>query len=292
MFENVRALATGLRFPEGASVGADGSVFVPEIEGRALVRVRPDGRKATVAKFSGGANGCAFGPDGAIYVCDNGGLTFTGDDGVRSPIGLAEGNTGGTLWRVDVETGAVEAAFTECDGERIGGLNDIVFDTNGFCYFVDTTRGRLYYADPVAGAIRVAAGGLHIPNGAGLSPDGSRLYVSETYTGRVRRYDVVGDGELVERPDLYQHDGERDQKWDGLAVDGAGNVCVADLPGSGVRVISPDGEVLGAFVTPVEDPYVTNLCFGGDTAYVSSAGRGIVYEVPWPWGGRRLNFQR
>ncbi|MFJ8048313.1 SMP-30/gluconolactonase/LRE family protein [Streptomyces luteogriseus] len=115
--------------------------------------------------------------------------------------------------------------------------------------------------------------------------------MSETFTGRLRAWDVVGPGKLVQRPDLHRHDGSRDMKWDGLAVDGAGNVCVADLPGSGVRVISPAGEVLGAFVTPIEDPYVTNLCFGGDTAYVSSAGRGLLYELPWPWGGLRLNFQ-
>jgi len=291
MFDTARTLASGLRFPEGASVGADGSVFVPEIEGRALTRVFADGRKETVAEFAGGANGCAFGPDGAIYVCDSGGFEFSGDNGLRYPSGRGEGNTGGALRRVDIGTGAVETVFTECDGQRIGGLNDIVFDTSGSCYVVDTTQGRLYYADPGARTVRVAASGLHVPNGAGLSPDGSRLYVSETFTGRIRAWDVVGAGKLVERPDLYQHDGSRDIKWDGLAVDGAGNVCVADLPGSGIRVISPTGEVLGAFVTPVEDPYVTNLCFGGDNAYVSSGGRGVLYALPWPWGGLRLNFQ-
>jgi sugar lactone lactonase YvrE len=148
MFDTARALASGLRFPEGASIGADGSVFVPEIEGRALARVFPDGRQETVAEFAGGANGCAFGPDGAVYVCDNGGFEFSGDNGLRYPVSRAEGNTGGALRRVDIETGAVETVFTECDGERIGGLNDIVFDTNGSCYVVDTGRGVLYYSAP------------------------------------------------------------------------------------------------------------------------------------------------
>src|SRR5882757_5403474 len=185
MFDTARTLASGLRFPEGASVGADGSVFVPEIEGRALARVFADGRKETVAEFAGGANGCAFGPNGAIYVCDSGGFEFIGDNGLRYPSGRGEGNTGGALRRVDIGTGAVETVFTECDGQRIGGLNDIVFDTSGSCYVVDTTQGRLYYADPGARTVRVAASGLHVPNGAGLSPDGSRLYVSETFTGRI-----------------------------------------------------------------------------------------------------------
>ena len=50
---------------------------------------------------------------------------------------------------------------------------------------------------------------------------------------------------------------------DGLAVDGAGNICPANLQRSGISVISPAGELLGAFVTPIYDSYVTNLCFGG-----------------------------
>ena len=71
-------------------------------------------------------------------------------------------------------------------------------------------------------------------------------------------------------------------------------MCVADLPNSGIRVIDPAGQVVGRFVTPVPDTYVTNVCFGGaagNTAYVCSAGRGLLYEVPWPWPGLRLNYQ-
>jgi gluconolactonase len=59
-------------------------------------------------------------------------------------------------------------------------------------------------------------------------------------------------------------------------------------------VISPAGDVLDAFVTPLRDPYVTNICFGGPdghTAYICSSGRGLLYSVRWPWPGLRLNFQ-
>lgn len=290
----IRTLASGLRFPEGPAVSADGSILVPEIEGAAVSVVRPDGTHTVLAECGGGANGCAFGPDGALYVCNDGGLVFTAVDGIRFPVALAEDYKGGCLQRVDVTTGAVEDVFTECDGEHIRSLNDIVFDTAGSCYFVDTSRGTIYYADPAQGSIRVAAGNLEAPNGAGLSPDGGLLYVSETYTGRLRVFAVTSPGTLAARPDLYAHDGTGGQYWDGLAVDGAGNVCVADMLGSGIRVISPQGEVLGAFVTPVTDAYVTNLCFGGpdgDTAYIASSGRGLLYEVPWPWPGLRLNFQ-
>ena len=132
-----------------------------------------------------------------------------------------------------------------------------------------------------------------IPNGMGLSPEGDRLYVSETYVGNIDVWDVVGPGRLANRRVLFNDGGEHG--WDGLAIDGAGNVCASNLAASGVSVITPDGEEIARFVTPVYDSYITNVCFGGpdgDTAYICSAGRGILYSVKWPWGGLRLHFAR
>ena len=54
-------------------------------------------------------------------------------------------------------------------------------------------------------------------------------------------------------------------------------------------------EGVDALVLPAHDPMVTNVCFGGpdgDTAYICSSGRGILYRVRWPWPGLRLNFAR
>ena len=210
-----------------------------------------------------------------------------------SPFALAAGNDGGCLQRVDLTTGAVETVFTHWDGARIGSTNDIVFDTTGWCYFVDTTNGTLYYADPRAGVIRCAESGLEFPNGMGLSPDGTKLYVSETYSGRLFVWDVVGPGRMANKSELYATGAAHG--WDGLAIDGVGNVCASNLQRSGITVVSSEGEVLGAFVTSIEDTYVTNICFGGAdgrTAYICSSGRGILYSVRWPWPGLGLNFAR
>jgi sugar lactone lactonase YvrE len=77
---NLRTVATGLRFPEGPIALTDGSVLVVEIAGGTLTRVDPDGETSVVAECGGGPNGAAIGPDGAVYVCNNGGFT---DHGVR-----------------------------------------------------------------------------------------------------------------------------------------------------------------------------------------------------------------
>jgi gluconolactonase len=288
----LRTVASGLRFPEGPIALDDGRVVVCEIEGASLAIVAPDGTIERIA-VGGGANGAALGPDGAVYVCNDGGLAFMTDGDIRFPHALAEGNDGGCVQRVDLATRTVETVFTHCDGERIGNLNDIVFDAAGGCYIVDTTTGALYYADPVAGRIAFADRSLEFPNGAGLSPDGTVLFVSETYSGRILRFAVTGPGALADKTEIYNTEGAH--HFDGLAVDGAGNVCAANLQKSGISVISPDGALIGAFVAPEPDPFVTNLCFGGpdgDTAYICSSGRGLLYAVRWPFPGLRLHFAR
>ncbi|MFN5605046.1 MAG: SMP-30/gluconolactonase/LRE family protein, partial [Actinomycetes bacterium] len=69
-------VAAGLKFPEGPIAMADGSVVLVEMFGPRITRVRPDGSKETVAEIVGGPNGAAIGPDGALYLCNNGG-SFT-----------------------------------------------------------------------------------------------------------------------------------------------------------------------------------------------------------------------
>ena len=70
----MRTIATGLRFPEGPIAMPDGTVLLVEIERQTLTRVRSDGSTEIIAKLGGGPNGAAIGPDGAVYVCNNGGL--------------------------------------------------------------------------------------------------------------------------------------------------------------------------------------------------------------------------
>ena len=83
----LREVASGLQFPEGPVAMADGSVLVVEIARGTLSRVTPDGRIHVVADLGGGPNGAAIGPDGAVYVCNNGGFRWhTEADGCLRPV--------------------------------------------------------------------------------------------------------------------------------------------------------------------------------------------------------------
>ena len=70
----IEVIAEGLDFPEGPVVMADGSVIVVEIHAGQITRCWGGGRKEVVAMPGGGPNGAAIGPDGALYVCNSGGL--------------------------------------------------------------------------------------------------------------------------------------------------------------------------------------------------------------------------
>ena len=81
------------------------------------------------------------------------------------------------------------------------------------------------------------------------------------------------------------------KRFDSLAVENNGNICVGTLFNGGVTVISPSGELV-EFIK-FEDPYITNICFGSkdlQTAYITASYEGNLLEVPWVRKGLALNF--
>jgi gluconolactonase len=296
--DTMRVVTNGLRFPEGPIALQDGDVLVVEIRRGTLTRVAPDGRTTVVADCGGGPNGAAIGPDGAVYVCNNGGFAWHDRDGVTAPGNQPDDYIGGRIQRVELD-GTVTDLYTACEGRTLRGPNDLVFDADGGFWFTDIGKGRererdtgaLYYARPDGSSITEVVHPLVQPNGVGLAPDGSRLYVAETVTGRVWAWDVAGPGRLG--PAALLHGLPGYQLLDSLAVDGDGNVCVATLVTGAISVFSPGGELLRQVPVPEHDPFVTNICFAGAgsrTAWVTSSGRGVLYVTEWESAGLDLAF--
>jgi gluconolactonase len=298
-------ITSGLQFPEGPIAMPDGTVVLVEMFGPRLTRVHPDGTKETIAEVPGGPNGAAVGPDGAIYLCNNGGCFTPVDLGgfvLPGPFN-PEAYLGGRIQRVDVHTGEVTDLYTECEGGPLRAPNDIVMDGHGGFWFTDhgirdhsartSDLTGIYYAKTDGSEIREVVFPVEAPNGIGLSPDGHTLYWAETHSGRVFRRDVSSTGHLADAAPLDTSvvlcglPGM--QLLDSLAVDGAGNVCVATLVNGGITVISPDGSSVEHL--PTGDLLTTNICFGGEdlrTAYITLSGTGRLVSVPWPYPGLRL----
>ena len=296
-------VAAGLRFPEGPIAMDDGSVVLVEMFGPRITRVAPDGTTTTVAEVPGGPNGAAIGPDGALYLCNNGGC-FT-------PVEMAglllpgpfdpDRYIGGRVQRVDLSTGAVTDLYSECDGNLLRAPNDLVFDAHGGFWFTDhgirhgrsKDRTGIYYARADGSAISELVFPVDSPNGIGLSPDGGTVYWAETHDGRVYQRTISAPGELVPAlpldPSVCLAGLPGMQLLDSLAVDSDGNVCVATLINGGITVIAPDGSVLEH--VPTGDPLTTNICFGGpdlSTAFITASGTGRLLSMQWPRPGLAL----
>jgi gluconolactonase len=300
----ITEITDGLQFPEGPVCMPDGTVIVVELMGGCITRVHPDGKKETVATPGGSPNGAAVGPDGALYVCNSGGWDFYELMGMKIPrTELPAHHSGGRIERIDIDSGDVKVLYTECDGHKLIGPNDIVFDAEGGMWFTDHARregrvqhiGAIYYAQPDGSSIKEVIFPSDGPNGIGLSPDGTRLYAAETHTGRVYAWDITAPGEVATNeagatgsllcglPDM--------QLFDSLGVDSDGNVVVATLVTGALTVISPEGKVLDQVLTG--DPMTTNVAWGGDdlkTAYVTCSGTGRLISLPWPRPGLPLHF--
>jgi gluconolactonase len=280
----------------------DGSVILTEMFASRLTRVAPDGTKTTVAEINGSPNGLAVGPDGALYLCNNGNaFTPLNAGGLMYPGPFDESRyIGGRIQRVDIATGTVTDLYTHCGETQLRAPNDIVFDKQGGFYFTDhgtrsersADRTGIYYAKPDGSFIEEVAFPTDGPNGIGLSPDEKTLYWAETHTGRVYQRAITSPGKLAP-PDastvLCGLPGY--QLLDSLAVDGDGNVCVATIVNGGITVISPQGEVLQHIA--VDDRITTNICFGGpdyQTAYITASTTGRLLAMKWPYKGLKLNY--
>jgi gluconolactonase len=303
----MQSMTEPLGFPEGPIALADGSVLLVEIRSGLLTRVGPDGRRQTIAHPGPGPNGAAIGPDGACYVCNGGGFEWhpQPDGSVRPGLQPAD-YAGGSIARVDLATGAASVLYTHSDKAPLRGPNDIVFDAHGGFWFTDIGKrrprdgdhGAVCYALPDGSGCREVIQPLTTPNGIGLSPDGKRLYVAETTTGRLWAWTLGEPGTIVrDASSLAAHGGTLVaglpgyQLFDSLAVEAGGNICVATLFNGGITVISPDGASIEH--VPMPDLFTTNICFGGPdmrTAYITLSSTGRLVAVPWPRPGLRLNF--
>lgn len=292
----MRVLAEGLRFPEGPVWMTDGSVALVEIARGTITVVEAEGRVRVLASPGGGPNGMAVGPDGQLYVCNNGGFTWVESPGSLRPTLQPPDYSGGRIEVVDPQTGVVRRLYDSCNGYALRGPNDIVFDKQGGFYFTDLGKSRarerdwggVYYALADGSKIVEVAYPVMTPNGIGLSPDDKTVYFAETETGRLWALDLAAPGVANKQPHPSPHGGRiicglgGFQRFDSLALDAAGNICVATLVTGAISVIAPTGDLLKQVKFP--DPHTTNICFGGRdlrTAFVTLSSIGQLVSVDW-----------
>jgi gluconolactonase len=300
---DVTILATGLGFPEGPVACTDGSVVLTEIRNNRCSRVTPDGKVSLFSDTGGGPNGLAIGPDGAFYLCNNGGSRYV--EGTSMGQGPHPDYKFGYVQRIDPKTGEAKLLYNEVNSNKLSAPNDLVFDKQGGFYFTDLGKryarhrdhGGLYYALPDGSKVVELAFPILSPNGCGLSPDEKTIYVADTEGARLWAFDIEEPGVLRKPPPFHPHSGRvicglpGNARFDSLAVMASGNIAVATLSTGYITEISPAGDVVRAIKMP--DIYPTNICFGGAdmrTAYITLSDTGRLGVMQWPEPALKLNF--
>lgn len=296
-------IASGLLFPEGPIAMDDGSVILVEIARGTLSRVTPNGKVEVIAEPGGGPNGAAIGPDGAVYICNNGGFEWHDVNGLLFAGDIAKDYSGGRIERVDLSTGKVEVLYTEVNGNPLRGPNDIVFDREGGFWFTDLgkgfdrlkDRGALFYAKTDGSHVEEMVFPVETANGVGLSPDEDYVYVAETQGARLWRWKLDGAGKLADAGRTGQKNFVASPAgfnfFDSMAVEADGTVCVATIMNGGISRIDPESGDIRHVAT--DDPMTTNICFGGadlKTAYITASGTGKLLATEWDAPGLPLNF--
>lgn len=300
---DIEIITEGLQFPEGPIAMSDGSVILTELKAQRLTRVRPDGSKETLVETGGGPNGAAIGPDGAIYITNNGGsFEWLEQDGMTIPGPTPPSHKGGYIQRFDLKTGELKTIYAECDGRPMNGPNDLVFDRQGGFWFSDhgcgtpdgRKHGAIYYARIDGSHISRQRDHLISPNGIGLSPDEKTVYFADTQLGRLWALDIESPGVLEAQqgfgPGRVVCNLPGYQLLDSLAVEAGGKVCVATIINGGITAFDPDGSTEHY---PFPDLIVTNICFGGADmrdAWVTCSATGKLMKARWPRPGLKLNF--
>jgi gluconolactonase len=285
-----RLLTRGLAFAEGPTFDSHGTLFVCETGAGKIAAISPDGRKRTHAEPGGGPCGLVVGADGALYCANFGGFAWDG-----SEPDITDGYEYGRIERV-AHDGTVEVLYKSCDDAPLGGPDDITVDPEGWLWFTDpghgdlkSPRGRLFAAAPDGSAIHEVGAGYQFSNGLAFMPDGASLVVAETGSGWLWVHSVLPGRRLAERRELVRL--PRGFKPDGLCLDEEGNILVAGTFGGGLFVYTPSGELIDQFL--VDDPYITNLAFGGpsfDELFVTCGGQGTVLVATWGRPGLQLPF--
>ena len=262
--------------PEHLSVDGSGNVYVADTGNNVVRKVTPAGVVTTLGGVPGivgsldgtgsnalfnGVTSVAADSAGNIYVADNGNNT------IRKGVPAAPGS-GGTGAPANPNSGANAGHTTEINLGSAGGTalflypTGVAVDSAGNVYVTDASYNTIQKIAPtgVSSQLAGSAGSAGYHDGAGIvalfnQPGGSALdgagnvYVADTGNATIRK--IAADGTTSTLAGSPGTRGNQDGAGTaasfaspaGVAVDGSGNIYVADAFNQTIRKITPAGVV-------------------------------------------------
>ena len=253
--------ASGLDHPECCAFDRDGNLWAGGEAGQ-VYRIDPTGKVETIVNLGGFCSGVAFSPDDReLFVC----VAGVGVAGV----GVACVN----------KSGEHRVFATHAGNHKIVAANYLLFDRRGRMYVTDSgnwmKRNGFVLRFDADGSGEVLAGSLGYANGLALSADERHLFMVESDSDSVLRFEIGSDNRLRD-PDVYANHVGRFP--DGLALDVEGNLHVCCYASDEIWRISRDRQktLLAHDRWGILLGRPTNLAFGGknfNDIYVANLGR-------------------
>ena len=211
---------------DGIIATPDGGILIARNNDSDVVKLMPNGKHSVVYQDT---------DTGGALSQNKMGQLFVDERGLRASI-----------WELAPEHKVLANRYMGGPLDCIGGvLNDLAAPAFGGAYFTmgGPPNGGLFYAAPDG---TVTHYGMDLrTNGIALSPDEKTLYV--TNGGSIVAFDVQPNGALTNQRTLVAM--VPGGGGDGLTVDSNGNIY--DTGYAGVRVVSPEGQVLGTIPAPL-----------------------------------------
>ena len=262
------AASAWLSAPMAVAVDADGDLFIADttnncirevnhatgvittVAGNGTAGFGGDNGPASAAMLSG-PNGVAIDGSGNIYIADTGNRRIREVNLVTGVITTVAGN--GTAG-FGGDNGPASAAM-------LSGPNGVAIDSSGNLYIADASNNRIRKVDHVSGVITTVAGNgtagfdedndlataamLDAPKSIAVDSSGN-LYIGDTGNNRIREVDYVsGVITTVAGNGTAGFDGDNDLATaamldapNGVAIDGSGNLYVADTGNNRIREIN------------------------------------------------------
>ena len=246
------SVTSGFRFTEGPFWHPDGFLLFSDIPADIIYKWTPGNPESEVFLTpSGNSNGIKGAPDGSIIVAQHAGRVSR----------LVEGP-------------ALETLVSEYEGRRLNSPNDIAVRSDGKIYFTDPDFGvsdeekeqevnGVYRLDS-DGSLTLVFGGFRLPNGLVFSPDERYLYVNDSETGNIFRFEVTPEGDL-HSGSSFANIGAMGRLGgaDGMVVDSEGRLYTTGP--NGLIVLDADAEQVAQIVF---EHQITNLAWEGENEEV------------------------
>lgn len=266
--------ATGIDHPECIAFDKHGDLWAGGEAGQ-IYRISSEGKATLVTNMGGFCGGLAFSPDDQLFVCNpSHGIVRVKPSGEFSVFG------------------------SHANDHKLICPNFGVFDSEGNYYVSDSGNWKKNNGSLVRfrqdGYGEILAGPMGYANGLALSADEKLLYVVESNSDSVLRFEIRPDGTLGHR-EVYATECGRFP--DGLALDAEGNLYVCCYASDEIWRIDPDRRktlfAWDRWAILLGSP--TNMAFGGkdhDELYIANLARTTITRAKVGRRGQKLVNQR